>query len=897
MRLTKALLLLVFSAVFPLLAHAQAGKLAGEVVDAAGEPLTGATVLIVGTQQGAAADLEGRYVVLNIPPGTYSVRYSMVGFSTKVVAGLRIQSNLTTEQNVVLQEEVFEGEEVVVTAERPIVDISLTSAMATVSREDIEMLPVQTLSDIVNLQAGVVDGHFRGGRAGEVQYQVDGVSVNNPYDNSSSLQLDRSVLQEVQVISGTFDAEYGQAMSGVVNAVLRSGSPDRYEFSAETYFGDYVSAYGCDGDIVELEPLENLGDCRFPYIDKISPAARQNYQLSLSGPVPLLPHTTFLMSGQRLYDEGYLFGQRIFLPTDSVNFQEGYLTASGDGEIVPLKYSDEWSFLGKLSNRSLGSVSLEYQAIGNIFEKKNSYKHDFRLNPDGTRTQEQFSIVHGLDITHTLSDRTYYTLAFRQNYFDYSDLMYDDVDDPRYFEAGLPESQSSVLLGANLKGVELGRHIQRTNSLVSKGSITSQLTNVHLVKAGYEVMRSDLDFGPPGIIVSVTHGGVQQLQARTDTLTGRVVSFSPLQAAAFVQDRIEWRDLRIRAGVRLEYFDANTTVPSDPANPANAIEGQPESHPQATTVKAALAPRLGVSFPILDRASLFFSFGHFYQMPSLGQMFNNADYEILEDLQFGAEEEKGVLGNPDLKPEFTSQYEFGFKSEINRYVGLDVSMFYKDIRDLLGVEFIQTYAAARYARFTNVDFGQVRGFTISLDQRGPGPISTSLDYTLQLAEGNSSDPRETFNRQSAGEDARPRQIPFNWDQRHTLNGTISWYKPNNFAITSIIRFGSGQPFTPQLASTFGSDLEPNSGRKSSFLLVDLRLEKFFTFGGLQMTAFGRVFNLFDEHFVNGFIFASTGSPFYTTTPSAQRALLIDPSRFHAPRRIEIGVSFRGVIDR
>src|SRR5690606_5818341 len=103
-------------------------------------------------------------------------------------------------------------------------------------------------------QAGVVDGHFRGGRAGEVQYQVDGVSVNNPYDNSSTLTLDRSVLQEVQVIQGTFDAEYGQAMSGVVNAVLRDGDDDFYEFSFEAYMGDYLSP-GNDSTVVR-NPLE-----------------------------------------------------------------------------------------------------------------------------------------------------------------------------------------------------------------------------------------------------------------------------------------------------------------------------------------------------------------------------------------------------------------------------------------------------------------------------------------------------------------------------------------------------------------------------------------------------------------------------------------------------------------
>ena len=866
------------AAVMPVLA--QSGKLAGLVVDEQGEPLIGATVLIVGTQQGAATDLDGQYAVINIAPGTYSVRYSMIGFSTVIVEDIRIQSNLTTEQNVTLVEEVFEGEEVVVTAERPIVDISLTSSMATVSREEIATLPVQRLDDLVNLQAGVVDGHFRGGRSGEVQYQVDGVSVNNPFDNSPTLSLDRSVLQEVQVLSGTFDAEYGQAMSGVVNAVLRSGQEDRYEIQAETFFGDYVSTY----------------DDRFPRIEKISPTVVQNYQATVSGPVPLLPNTTFLLNGQRYENEGYIYGERVFLPTDSVNFETGYFNPTGDGAFVPMQFDRRWNWLGKISNRSIPNIKLEYQGVGNLIDRK-QYNHSFRLNPDATRTKQQFSIVHGLDITHTLSDNVFYTLSFRHNYFDYEDLRYEDVHDPRYIRGGSPTSLQSVADGAALTGLELGRHIQRTNAFVSKGAITSQTTKVHLIKAGYEVQASNLEFGPPGILANVTEDGVERLQPRTDTLNARVLSYHPIQGALFVQDRIEWKDIRIRAGVRGEFFDANSTVPSDLANAANSISGAPESHPVATTIKVRVAPRLGVSFPILNQASMYFSYGHFYQMPGLGEFFDNADYSILEDLQAGTEDEVGVLGNPDLKPEYTAQFEFGFKAELASFLGLDLSLFQKEIRDLLGVEFIQTYTAARYARFTNVDFGQVRGFTIQLDQRGPGPISTSLDYTLQIATGNSSDPKETFNRSAAGEDPLPRQVPFNWDQRHTLNGTFTWFEPDNFALTGIAKLGSGQPFTPAISSVFGSELQPNSGRKSSFLLIDLRAEKFFNVLGMRWTAFGRVFNLLDTHFVNGFVFSSTGSPFYTLTPEAQRAELINPGRFYAPRRIEIGISFQGVIPR
>ena len=901
----NALLILLLLLAAPA-ARAQTGKLAGHIVDNNGEALIGATVLIIGTTIGTATDLNGEYAVIRIPPGTYSVRFSSIGYQTKVVEGLLITSNNTTTLDITLNEEVIQGEEVVVTAERPIVDVSLTSSISTLSKEDIAVLPVQALEDIVNLQAGVVDGHFRGGRTGEVQYQVDGVSVNNPFNNESSLRLDRSVLQEVQIISGTFDAEYGQAMSGVVNAVLRTGDDDRYEVTAEVYMGDYLSP-GNDSTVIQTRFDGAQTVALFPHIDDVDPTTLQNYQFSLSGPVPVLPRTTFLVNGQRFVDLGHLMGERRFLPTDQNDFEQRVFNPSGDGAVVPMRFSKQWSWLGKVSNRSIPNVQVGYQVISNYIERQ-GYNHAFRFNPDGQKTPRQFSIVHGLDWTHALSDRLFYDVTIRQNYFDYKDMKYEDLgtvpsgggtryslpEDSPYFIPGQPRGDANYEEGAIVQGVDLGRFVQRTNALVFKSTVTTQATKVHLLKAGLELQASDLEFGTPSQIAQVVVDGVQRLGVVRDTIGAVVDAYKPLSVAFFLQDRIEWRDLRMRAGLRMEYFDANATVPSDLQNPANSIEGAPQSQAEATTAKVVLAPRLGISFPILDRASVFFSYGHFYQMPGLGQMFSNADYAVLEDLQAGAVD-YGVLGNPDLKPEFTTQYEFGFKAEVTPFLGLDISLFYKDIRDLLGVEFVQTYTAAEYARLTNIDFGGVRGFTLALDQRSFGSISTSLDYTLQTAVGNASDPRETANRASAGEDPRPRQVPFNWDQRHTLNGTVVWYKPEKFSMTAILKLSSGQPYTPTLSTGFGADLETNSGRKPNFLLVDLRAEKFFKLGGFNWATFVRVFNVFDQHFTNGFVYADTGSPYYTLLSAQQRNP--NPGRLNAPRRVEIGVSLRGLLRR
>jgi outer membrane receptor protein involved in Fe transport len=859
----------------PLAATAQTGKLAGQVQDEHGEPIIGATVLLLGTTTGAAADINGYYVVLAAPPGTYSVRFSSVGYRTKVVQDVRIVSNQTTTLDMILTEAVTEGEEIVVTAQRPIVDVSLTSSMSVLGREDIALMPVQRLDDIVNLQAGVIDGHFRGGRLGEVQYQVDGVSVNNPFDNRSTVSLDRSVLQEVQVISGTFDAEYGQAMSGVVNAVLIDGSTDYLEWSAEGFAGDFFSTG-------QAHPI--------PHVNRVRPTTLQNFQATLSGPTPLR-NLTFLVSARRFHDDGWLFGERRFVPTDRADFEQRIFTPTGDGATVVMAPHAETSGLAKVTFRPRSGIKVGYQAIAYDSRRQN-YDHRFRLNPDGRRTQNQFSIVHGLDWSHAISSRAYYNLSFRQNYFDYTDFAFEDVFDPRYLERGRPMGDFNYELGAYVQGVDLNRFIQNTDAYVGKGTFTWQATPVHLFRVGLEAHTARMAFGPPGVLVETSQDGEQVLIARMDhpDYPG-VQTFRPLTLSAFAQDRMEWRDLRIRAGLRLELYDARASVPSDLENPANAIDGAPESHPQRTTVKIALAPRLGVSYPILDRASVFFSYGHFHQMPGFRELYSNSDYSVLEELQAGGIS-YGVLGNPDLLPEFTTQYEFGFKSMIGHFVGMDVSLFYKDIRNLLGVEFISTYAAAEYARLTNIDFGRVSGFTLKLDQRGPGILTTSLDYTMQLAMGNSSDPRETANRAATGQDPRPRQVALNWDQRHTLNGSLTFYRPENYAVTVIARFGSGQPYTPSVGSGFGAELETNSARKPPFLLTDLRAEKFFAFGGMNATVFGRIFNLFDQRFANGFVFNDTGTPFYSLNPTGDAARLIDPSRFYPPRKVEIGLTLR-----
>ncbi len=852
------------------------GKIAGQVLDGQKRPLAGVNVALPALRTGAITSDDGRYAILNLPPGAYDLRFQLLGHGPVVLSGVQVSADQTARADAVLSESAVQMQEVVVRSTRPVVDVGKTSSLASVTAAEIAMLPVQDLNDIVNLQAGVVDGHFRGGRIGEVQYQVDGVSVNNAYDNKSTLRLDRSLLQEVQVISGTFDAEYGQAQSGVVNAILKRGSED-FRWNAEAYVGGFVFPGSAERRVVEYEP---------------HPAGIRNFQLGLTGPTGL-PRTLFLLSARRYEFDDWVRGLDIFRPADRIDSAGVHPTGSGDD--VPLGTSREWTGVAKVSNRSFANVELSYQAIVNLIDGRRP-EWGFRFAPESRTKQHTFSVTHGLDVNHTLDARSFYTMSVRQNYFDYHDWAYPDLYDPRY-DVGDTQDSTGFADAFVTVGVSPSRFKQNTNTLVFKGSYVRQASDANQLKAGFDFQLPRVEFGTPGHLVYSQEGGTLTLRRYVDQppdYPGTRLYF-PVIAAWFAQNQLEWNDLTARTGLRLDLFDARSSLPSDLANPANAIAGAPLSTPRPASKKWALSPRLGVSWPTGPRSAAHFAYGHFAQFPSIGDVFRNSDYGVLANLQATPQStaEIGVLGNPDIAPERTIQYEGGYKQAVSADLGVDLTVFYKNIKNLLGVEFIETYTGAEYSRLTNIDYGNVLGFTVAFDLRPSGLFGMTLDYTWQEARGNSSDPRETATRAAAGEDARPRQIPFNWDQRHTVNLTATLARPDHFTLSTIVRAGSGQPYTPTTVGGFGYGQEANSGRKPSFTLVDLRGEKTLRVGALPVRAFLRVFNLFDTRVVNGFVFSDTGSPDYARFPDSVRGILNDPTRFYAPRRIELGVSMAG----
>ncbi|MDZ7377031.1 MAG: carboxypeptidase-like regulatory domain-containing protein, partial [candidate division KSB1 bacterium] len=287
------------------------GKIVGTVKDAeTGAALPGANVILEGTMLGAASDLEGRFVIMRVPPGRYTLIANYIGYQRTSIQNVQVLTDLTTTVNFVLKPEAIAGEEVVIVAEAPAIRKDLTSVEARVQAEDIKRMPVQEVGDLLNIQAGITRDaggaiHIRGGRSTEVSYMVNGISITDDFSRSQALQVENESIQELQVISGTFNAEYGNAMSGVINVVTKTGS-GKLQGNLELWSGDYVSSRK---DI-------------FWNIDDYNPADIYNYQGTLSGPI-IKNKMSFFLTGRRWRNEGWLYGPNAYLPQGRSKIVDG----------------------------------------------------------------------------------------------------------------------------------------------------------------------------------------------------------------------------------------------------------------------------------------------------------------------------------------------------------------------------------------------------------------------------------------------------------------------------------------------------------------------------------------------------------------------------------------------
>ena len=837
------------------------GKIFGLVTDKnSGEPLVGVNIVLQNKVLGASTDMDGEYFILNIPPGKYNVECSYIGYQTTIMRDVRVQSDQTTSLNFELSEQTIElGELIVVTAERPLVPKDQTSTKRVTSTEEIMALPVETYAGIMLTHAGVTQGadgalHIRGGRSTEIAYLVDGISVSNPYvTNGLATSVATNSIQEMTVISGAFSAEYGNAMSGIVNFTTKDGTPD-FKIFISAYTGDYIS------DRSDI----------FTNIDDFDPFAATVLEGSISGPLGLFGMNSktnnFFISARYDNSEGYLYGIREHLTTDSSNFElKQYITEEKDEDqiITTIEYRDEWyienkgdnafvpmnpienlNLLAKLKLQLTNSISLRIQSLHERGKRK-GYVHAYKYVPDGISQSLTSSFNNSLQLTHTLSNRTFYELRLAYNTRDHERYAFEDINDPRYAPTDKIQGDPKGVT-FNFGGVNRNHNYEYSQTYFGRFDLTGQVNNHNLIKFGVEARLNTLDRE------YFTIGYDRNLFQQPTRVYGGIYVRNPTQASAYIQDKFEFEDVIINAGLRYDYFFSDAYYAVD--------ELQPDGEIAKAEPKQMFAPRIGVSFPISAKGIIVLSYGHFYQMPSLTNLYTNPFFLL-------PVAGTPLFGNANLDPEKQITYEIGLKQQLGDEFAIEITGFYKDIRNLLAWQTItftriegdrQDYRIRR-----NQDYANIKGIILSFEKRltASSPIAAKIDYTFQVAEGNDNDAAAFYYNSLSGQENIKKNVPLDWDQTHNLYGSILIAPFEGLSASFIGRMSTGYPYTPYFVQS-NYDSEPNSDSKPIQSSVDFRMSYQFNIAKTTIQLFLKVYNLFDS-LSERYVFDDTGSAGYT----------------------------------
>jgi outer membrane receptor for Fe3+-dicitrate len=361
--------------------------------------------------------------------------------------------------------------------------------------------------------------------------------------------------------------------------------------------------------------------------------------------------------------------------------------------------------------------------------------------------------------------------------------------------------------------------------------------------------------------------------------------FYPVEAAAYVQDKMEFSDLVINVGLRVDYFDPKDSVAvdiNDPLGPRRVTES-----------KLRVSPRLGLAHPITDRSNLHFSYGHFYQVPEYNKIVFNHNRFV--DIF------RPTLGNASLEPQKTVAFEVGWDQQITDFLALSVTGFYKDIENLVATDLYSFARPSAVTYFVNQDFANSRGVEINFRTRRYHHFASYFSYTISRVEGNSSNPLDT----RADLLARPPRVPvkklvvLDWDRPNVFNFNLDFrYNRGegpsfggarllqNFGINLTGRFSSGQPYTP--TDSRGQRLgDENVARMPSIWQMDLRVDRLFNLAGREFGVFTEVTNLANRRNVVE-VFTDTGLPNETTDPGYTPQGKRDPYNIGAQRNIRLG---------
>ena len=866
------------------------GKVSGIIVEKESkDPLPGANIYLVNTAYGTASDASGRFTIINIPPGKYAMKVDMIGYKSVQMDELVVSVNRTTSLDIEMEQTVIEGEVVTVEVSRLTQKKDQTGTIKNISSEEIDALPVENIGNVINMQAGVVNGHFRGGRNTEVTYMVDGVQVDESFGGgSAAVDIQPEAVQDLEVITGTFNAEYGRAMSGVVNMVTRDGGP-KFEGSISGATSSYyTNSTDSDGDdiFIGLSPSLNRSE---------------DLKFSLGGPI-FGDKVTFFTNLRNQTNKGHLNGFRIFTVTDSSDFysdnpDEWISSKSGDSSYVPMNTGDNVSALLKVGFNLFKGIRF---SLLNSYSDDTWYwyDHSMKYNPDGRVGSHKKTLYTAFQMNHMITPKLFYELKLAIMKNNTGTYLFEDSLDTRYVHDKYMENYGSgFFTGGQQKEHTKHRDLDQT----VKFDLTWQATHNHSFKLG--LMGISHDVKHKWQTIRNKFDGQDNLSLYEpevfgdSTVYADIYNVKPQEAAAYIQDKMEYENMVINFGLRYDYFDPASYYPSDSRNPANqlVLPDSMMSDKVPAPVIDQISPRIGFAYQLGNQAVLHFSYGHFFQMPPLYSMYQNKSFLV------SPSDYSTTMGSVLLEPEKTITYEIGLWQELARGLNLDVALFYRDIYNLLSTKIISTYNQIEYGLYSNKDYGNARGLEVTLDL-GYGSLKGMVNYTLQYTRGNADNPTQTFDRAGNNMDPVNRFIPMSWDQRHTLNGTLMLLGAKyGGTVTAYYNSGSPYTFSPQSESVLSRiNLYPNNDYKPSTYTVDATLyynfKLFNRFSGkIDLT----IYNLLDRLNENG-VDSQTGRAYTAVIKETDYAghrsdfndyedRIKNPSMFSSPRMVKLAV--------
>lgn len=841
----KAYNITVFTLIILLSVHLFSGSfgaISGKVYDKkSGEMLVGANILIQNTAIGTTSDESGRFLLTHLPSGKYTIEINFIGYQKYIISDVVVQADHRSRVSVPLEQEVIKGESVIVTAKRLLIQKDITATTHFISSDKLKTMPIQSIVEAVELQPGVAAGHIRGGRKNEVVYLIDGIPVMDAISGEISSILAKDAVNEMSVQTGGFNAEYGNAMSGIVNISMKSGQQE-HELSIRT--------------IAITHKNENL----------FNPEANESYGLEITngGKIFKSSHRYFL-SFNYLYNE-------------FIRMKESY----GERKAIRLDpKSLNWHGAVKLSSNPSRPMKLTFQSLLSYWDWR-EHEQKWTLNKDNLPWQGKHSIRNHLELLHTINPELYYSVKIGQMHLmrqifgkDVSDLKPIEFQTMDYYGQEIKDPFSFIIDGDYPWWMD---HEEKQNFL--KFDCIYQINHFHQIKSGLEfiqyylykrsVMRHQITFGDAAYSRYFIHNVNYE--------------YSPRRKAFYIQDKIDYDGLVANIGIRLDIFDPRASRPaleekqmSDSTIYSSTWVINYQKKKKAS-IKYQISPRIGIALPVSDASEFRINYGHFFQLPLFDYLYTNADYTIVQGFT--------PLGDPDLKPAKTIAIEVGYKkSYLDKYL-LDLTIFQKDMVNLVDVNtyihegsyFEEMTGISGLTRYVNIAYSFSKGAEVLFKFFPTIKTNGYISYTFMYARGTASSEFHQFEllRQEYEMPLKTVEYDLSWDQRHTFIGHLEHTFFKNLRTSLLYRWNSPLPYTRDK----GLITYPNNERMSPTSTFDLRLDKIFKINGSNFITYIEARNLFnikntlwqDRHGIPG-------------------GYLGDPSAFDRQRRIVIGLYY------